>query len=91
MPTNYASNSPTGTTAYRVTASELRQIVEYYERLDAEKKDLSDQQKELMANAKARGYDVKTIRMIIALRKRDPDDVAEQEAIFEMYRQALGL
>ena len=87
MPPNYATNGP----AYRVTASELRQIIEYFERLQAEKGDLTDQQKELMANAKARGYDTKIIRAIIALRKRDRDDVMEERAILEMYEQALGM
>ena len=54
---------------YRVTAGELRQFIERFERLDAEKKDLAEQQKEVMAEAKARGYDTKVMRKVIALRK----------------------
>ncbi|MCA0855873.1 MULTISPECIES: DUF2312 domain-containing protein [Phaeobacter] len=77
--------------AYRVTASELRQFVERFERLEAEKKELADQQKEVMAEAKGRGYDTKVIRKIIALRKRDKDDIAEEEAVLEMYKEALGM
>ena len=77
--------------SYRVTAAELRQFIERWERLDAEKADIADQQKEIMAEAKARGYDTKIIRKVIALRKRDPDDIAEEEAVLEMYREALGL
>lgn len=77
--------------AYRVTASELRQFVERFERLEAEKKELSDKQKEVMAEAKGRGYDTKVIRKIIALRKRDKDDIAEEEAVLEMYKEALGM
>lgn len=77
--------------SYRVTSDELRQFVERIERLDAEKKDLADQQKEVMAEAKARGYDTKVLRKVIALRKRDADDVAEEEAVLEMYKQALGM
>jgi uncharacterized protein (UPF0335 family) len=76
---------------YRVTANELRQFVERIERLDAEKKDLAEQQKEVMAEAKARGYDTKVLRKVIALRKRDKDDIAEEEAVLEMYKEALGM
>ena len=76
---------------YRVTADELRQFIERVERLDAEKKDLAEQQKEVMAEAKARGYDTKVMRKVIALRKRDKDDIAEEEAVLEMYKEALGM
>lgn len=77
--------------AYRVTAAELRQFIERYERLQAEKQDIADQQKEVMAEAKGRGYDTKVLRKIIAMRKRDRYDIAEEEAILEMYRTALGM
>jgi uncharacterized protein (UPF0335 family) len=76
---------------YRVTANELRQFIERFERLEAEKKDISDQQKEVMSEAKSRGYDTKVIRKVIALRKRDKDDIAEEEAVLEMYKEALGM
>ena len=76
---------------YRVTANELRQFVERIERLDAEKKDLAEQQKEVMAEAKSRGYDTKVLRKIIALRKREADDIAEEEALLEMYKSAMGM
>jgi uncharacterized protein (UPF0335 family) len=76
---------------YRVTADELRQFIERIERLDAEKKDLADQQKEVMAEAKGRGYDTKVLRKLISLRKRDSDDIAEEEAILELYKEALGM
>lgn len=77
--------------AYRVSADELRQFIEHIERLDAEKKDLAEQQKEVMAEAKGRGYDTKIIRKVIALRKREPDDIAEEDAVLEMYKEALGM
>ena len=80
-----------GDATYRVTANELRQFVERIERLDAEKKDLAEQQKEVMAEAKSRGYDTKVLRKVIALRKRDKDDIAEEEAVMEMYKEALGM
>ena len=76
---------------YRVTAGELRQFIERFERLDQEKKDIDEQQKEVMAEAKARGYDTKVMRKVIALRKRDKDDIAEEEAVLEMYKEALGM
>ncbi len=77
--------------SYRVHAAELRQFIERFERLEQEKKDIADQQKEVMAEAKARGYDAKVMRKLIALRKRDADDLAEEEAVLEMYKQALGM
>ena len=77
--------------SYRVTAGELRQFVERLEQLDTEKKDLADQMKEVMAEAKGRGYDTKVIRKLVALRKRDKDDIAEEEAVLEMYKEALGM
>lgn len=77
--------------SYRVTADELRQFVERMERLEAEKKDLAEAQKEVMAEAKGRGYDTKILRKVIALRKRDANDIAEEEAVLEMYKEALGM
>ncbi len=79
------------TTTYNVTADELRQFVERFEQLESEKKDVAEQQKELMAEAKGRGYDTKVLKMVIAIRKRKPDDLAEEEAILEMYKSALGM
>lgn len=77
--------------AYNVTADELRQFIERYEQLDSEEKDVKDQKKELMDEAKSRGYDTKVMRKVIALRKRKPDEIAEEEAVLEMYRAALGM
>ena len=77
--------------SYRVTADELRQFIERIERLDAERKDLAEQQKEVMAEAKGRGYDTKVMRKLITMRKRDKDDIAEEEAILEMYKEALDM
>ena len=77
--------------SYRVTGDELRKFIERIERLDAEKKDLIEQQKEVMAEAKGRGYDTRVIRKLIGMRKRDQADIAEEEAILDMYKQALGM
>lgn len=89
--TNPAPVEDAGDANYRVTANELRQFVERIERLDSEKKDLAEQQKEVMAEAKSRGYDTKILRKVIALRKREPDDIAEEEAVLDMYKEALGM
>ncbi|MGR3662839.1 MAG: DUF2312 domain-containing protein [Paracoccaceae bacterium] len=78
-------------TSYRVTADELRQFIERYERLESEKKDIAEQQKEVMAEAKGRGYDTKVLRKLVAMRRRDRDDLAEEEAVLELYKEALGM
>ncbi|MBM1219525.1 DUF2312 domain-containing protein [Ponticoccus sp. SC2-23] len=84
-------NDDVTTTSSTVAAQELRQFIERFERLEAEKKDIADAQKEVMAEAKGRGYDTKVMRKVIALRKRDADDIAEEEAVLEMYKAALGM
>ena len=79
------------TDPYAVTADELRQFIERFEQLDSEKKDVAEQQKELMAEAKGRGYDTRVMRKVIAMRKRKPDELAEEEAVLELYKTALGM
>ena len=80
------SNDP-----YSVTADELKQFIERVEQLQAEAKDLAEQIKEVMAEAKGRGYDTKALRKIIARRKKKPDQLAEEEAVEEVYKAALGM
>ena len=79
------------TDATNVTAEDLRQFVERIEQLNAEKADIAEQIKETFAEAKGRGYDTKVLRKLIAIRKRRADDLAEEEAILDMYRSALGM
>jgi uncharacterized protein (UPF0335 family) len=74
-----------------VAGDELRQFIERYERLEAEKKDIAEGQKEIMAEAKGRGYDTKVLRKIVAIRKRDANDIAEEEAVMDMYMSAMGM
>ena len=76
---------------HRVAAAELRQLIERYERSEAEKKDIADQQKEVMAEAKGRGYDTRVMRKLIVLRKRDQNEIAEEEAILDLYKEVLGM
>ena len=84
-------NDETGQSSYRVAADELRAFIERFERLDAEKKDIADQQKEVMAEAKGRGYDTKVLRKLVALRKREAHEIPEEEAVLELYKEALGM
>ena len=76
---------------YNIAADELRQFIERAEQLAAEKKDIGEQEKELFTEAKGRGYDTKAMRKIIAMRKKTRDALAEEEAIIDMYRSALGI
>ncbi len=73
-----------------VAGDQLKSIVERIERLDDEIGDLNGDKKEVYAEAKGNGYDVHVIRKIIAIRKRDPNERAEEEAIMDLYLQAVG-
>ncbi len=73
-----------------VQGDQLKSIVERIERLEEEKKTVSDDIKEVYAEAKGNGYDVKCLRKVIALRKRDRDERAEEEAVIDLYLQAVG-
>lgn len=84
-------NEETSQSSYRVASDELRAFIERFERLDAEKKDISDQQKEVMSEAKGRGYETKVLRKIVGLRKREPQEISEEEAVLELYKEALGM
>jgi uncharacterized protein (UPF0335 family) len=70
---------------------EIRSFIERAEALEAQRKDLGEELKEVFAEAKGRGYDVKILKKIISLRKRDKDDIDEEEAILDLYKQALGM
>lgn len=74
-----------------VTADELRLLIERAERLEEEKKGISDDIKDVFAEAKARGYDPKSIRKIMAIRKKRREEYQEEEAILHVYMKALGM
>ncbi|MBC8410683.1 MAG: DUF2312 domain-containing protein [Paracoccaceae bacterium] len=76
---------------YRVTRDEIRSFVERIERLNIEKSEIAEQQNEVFAEAKSRGYDTRILRKVVSMRKQDPQDLSEQEAILEIYREALDL
>ena len=77
--------------SYNVAAEELRQIVEQIENLELEKGDIAAQIKDQYESAKGRGYDTAVLKLVIKLRKQKPDQIAEQEAILDMYKSALGM
>ena len=70
---------------------QLKSIIERVERLEEEKKVISDDIKEVFAEAKGNGYDVKVLRTIIRMRKQDANERAEHETILETYMEALGM
>ena len=74
-----------------IAGEELLQLVERWEHLNVEKREIAMVQSEVMAEARGRGYDTKVIRKLIAERKRKPDDIAEEEAVLEMYREAVRM
>ena len=74
-----------------VAASHLKQVIERIERLEEEKKEVGEQIKEVFAEAKGNGFDTKTLRKIIAIRKKDPNQRSEEEAMLDLYLSALGM
>lgn len=87
---NDAADEP-GFSTTSVSAGQLRALIERVERLEEEKKEVAEQIKEVFAEAKANGFDVKTMRKVISLRKKDPDERSEEEAMLDLYLQALGM
>jgi uncharacterized protein (UPF0335 family) len=77
--------------ATKFAKDQLKAIVERIERLEEEKKTISDDIRDVYAEAKGNGYDVKALRTIVRLRKQDANERAEQETILETYMQALGM
>ncbi len=77
--------------AMSISGEQLKSYMNRLERLEEEKAELNEQIKEVYGEAKGNGFDTKTIKHILRLRKQDPDDLREQEAILELYKQALGM
>jgi len=78
-------------TSQTVAAGQLRAFIERIERLEEEKKTISDDIKEVYAEAKGTGFDTKAVRTIIRLRKKDQAELQEEEAIIDLYKAALGM
>lgn len=77
--------------ATQYAKDQLRSIIERIERLEEEKKAISDDIRDVYAESKGNGYDVKALRTIVRLRKQDPNERAEAEAILDNYMHALGM
>jgi uncharacterized protein (UPF0335 family) len=75
----------------RATDDRLRLLIERIERLEEEKRGISDDIRDVYAEAKAVGYDARIMREVVKLRKMQPDDRAERDAVLETYRAALGI
>ena len=81
----------TSESANTVAAGQLRAFIERIERLEEEKKTISDDIKEVFAEAKGTGFDTKAMRTIIRLRKKDQAERQEEEAVLDLYLAALGM
>jgi uncharacterized protein (UPF0335 family) len=77
--------------AHGVAAERLKSFVERLERLEEEKRDVMDQIKDVLAEAKGEGFDIKILRQLLRLRKMKPHDRSEQEELLETYKAALGM
>ena len=74
-----------------VAGAQLRSFIERIERLEEEKKAISDDIRDVFAEAKGTGFDVKTMRQVIKIRKQDKEERQEQEALLDLYMHALGM
>ena len=77
--------------ATKFAKDQLKAIIERIERLEEEKKTISDDIRDVYAEAKGNGFDVKTLRVVVRLRKQDINERKEQEALLETYLHALGM
>lgn len=76
---------------HSIARDQLKSFIDRIERLEGEKKAIGDDIKEIYADAKWNGFDVKVVRKIVAMRKQDDNERAEQEAILDLYMRALGM
>lgn len=86
-----ALDSPAKEESGGIAADRLRSLVERIERLEEEKKALADDIRDVFAEAKSAGFDVKVLRQLIRLRRSQPAEIEEQETLLDLYRRALGM
>jgi uncharacterized protein (UPF0335 family) len=91
MATSAAAMKEDESPATRFAVDQLKSIIERIERLEEEKKAISEDIKDVYAESKGNGFDVKALRTIIRLRKQDPNERQEEESILETYMNALGM
>ena len=89
MPASAAAQNESRATAF--AKDQLKAVIERIERLEEEKKTTSEDIREVYAEAKGNGFDVKALRTIVRLRKQDVDERKEEEAVLETYMHALGM
>lgn len=85
------ADSDSNPTAQTVAAGQLRALIERIERLEEDKKAIADDIKDVFAEAKGTGFDVKALRTLVRLRKKDQAERQEEEAILDLYKAALGM
>lgn len=83
------NNKPTGDE--KLAGDQLRQFIERIERLEGEKEGVASSVREVYMEAKGQGFDPKVMRQIVRLRKLDQHEVDEEEALLDLYKQALGM
>lgn len=86
-----AFNTSGNTQTESVAADQLKAFVERIERLDEEIKGLNDDKRDIYAEARGNGFDVKVLKKVVALRRKDYAERMEEDAILELYMQALGM
>ena len=91
MATVTAASAANEQATHRFAKDQLKAFVERVERLEEEKKAIADDVRDVYAEAKANGFDVKALRTVVRLRKQDVNERKEQEAILETYMHALGM
>jgi len=74
-----------------IAGERLRSIVDRIERLEEERKALANDIKDIYAEAKSAGFDVKVLRQLISIRKKEPAEVEEQETLLDLYKRAIGM
>jgi uncharacterized protein (UPF0335 family) len=92
MALDSASDKPaTDTQVGGIAGDRLRSLVDRIERLEEERKALGNDIKDIYAEAKSAGFDVKVLRQLIRLRKQEPAEVEEQETLLDLYKRAIGM
>ncbi|ADH91760.1 Protein of unknown function DUF2312 [Ancylobacter novellus DSM 506] len=86
-----AADQPLSDAAAGFAKEQLKSFIERIERLEEEKKTIADDIKDVFAEAKGTGFDVKALREVLKIRKADPDQLAEHQANVDLYLQALGM
>jgi uncharacterized protein (UPF0335 family) len=86
-----AEKATTDDRTYGIAADRLRSLVERIERLEEERRALAGDIKDIYAEAKSAGFDVKVLRQVIRLRRQDEAEVKEQESLLDLYKRALGM